>query len=102
MIRKAEDINENTPWQEMSVGGEIAEGGTSALTMTGQWRSMRPVYLADKCKQCLMCALYCPDSSIPVKDQKRSGFDYDHCKGCGICYEVCPFDAIDYVKEEEQ
>ena len=101
MIPKAENITETSSWQEMTLGGEIAEGGTSALTMTGQWRSMRPVWILDKCKQCLMCVPYCPDSSIPVRDGKRIKFDYDHCKGCGICYEVCPFKAIDFVKEGE-
>jgi len=99
MIRKAKDINEKTPWQEMTLGGEIAEGGTSRLTMTGQWRSDRPVYIAQNCKQCLLCAPFCPDSSIPVTDGKRGDFDLDHCKGCGICYKICPFAAIEFVKE---
>lgn len=102
MINKAANINEMTPWQEMTIGGEIAEGGTSALTITGQWRSDRPVYIAQKCKQCLLCAPFCPDSSIPVTDGKRGDFDYDHCKGCGICYKVCPFGAIDFVKEGQE
>mgnify|MGYP002857630597 CR=1 FL=1 len=101
MIRKAKDINEKTPWQELTIGGEIAEPGTSALTMTGRWRSDRPVYVAENCKQCLLCAPFCPDSSIPVKDGKRGDFDYDHCKGCGICYKICPFAAIRFVKEGE-
>ncbi|MCF0228968.1 MAG: 4Fe-4S binding protein [Parasporobacterium sp.] len=102
MIRKPREINEQTPWQELTVGGEIAEGGTSAATMTGEWRSNRPVWVWDKCKQCLLCAPFCPDSSIPVKDGKRMAFDYDHCKGCGICYKICPFSAIEFIKEGEQ
>ena len=101
MIRQPKDINEQTPWQEMTLGGEIAEPYTSVRTMTGEWRSNRPVYIADKCKQCLLCAPFCPDSSIPVKDGKRLDFDYDHCRGCGICYKVCPFSAIEFVKEGE-
>lgn len=102
MIREPKDINENTPWQEMTVGGEIACGGTSKCTMTGEWRADRPVWAEDKCKQCLLCALYCPDSSIPVADKKRADFDYDHCKGCGICSKVCPFGAIDMIQEGVQ
>lgn len=94
MIRQAKDLNELSPWQEMTPGGEIYEGGTSRLTKTGTWRSNVPVWELDKCKQCLLCALYCPDSSIPVKDQKRLAFDLDHCKGCGICVTACPFKAI--------
>ena len=90
----AKDINEQTPWQEMTEGGEIYEGGTARLTLTGQWRSNVPVWEPDKCKQCLLCAPFCPDSSIPVEAGKRLGFDLDHCKGCGICCNVCPFQAI--------
>lgn len=99
MIRQAKDLNELSPWQEMTPGGEIYEGGTSRLTKTGTWRSNVPVWELDKCKQCLLCALYCPDSSIPVKDQKRLAFDLDHCKGCGICVTACPFKAIHMEQE---
>ncbi len=96
---KAKDIHENSPWQKITVGGEVYEPATSVLTMTGEWRTNRPVWKSDLCKQCLLCAPFCPDSCIPVTDQKRADFDYDHCKGCGICYKVCPFNAIDYIKE---
>ena len=97
----AKDINEQSPWQEMTPGGEIYEGGTSRLTLTGEWRSNMPVWHVEKCKQCLLCAPYCPDGSIPVKDSRRLDFDYDYCKGCGICANVCPFDAISMQKEEK-
>ena len=95
-FKKAKDINEQIPWQELTTGCEIYEPGTSRLTMTGEWRSKIPVWNAEKCKQCLLCAPSCPDSSIPVKDGKRTEFDYDHCKGCGICFKACPFGAIDW------
>ena len=58
-------------------------------------RLAKQVHHADLCKQCLLCAPVCPDSSIPVADSKRGEFDYDHCKGCGICAKVCPFKAIE-------
>ena len=99
MSLHAKDINEQTPWQEMTEGGEIYEGGTARLTLTGQWRSNVPIWEQDKCKQCLLCAPFCPDSSIPVQNGKRLGFDLDHCKGCGICWKVCPFQAI-HMEEE--
>ena len=94
MIRRAKEIDEQTPWQEMTPGGEIYEGGTARLTITGAWRSDVPVWDGERCRQCLLCAPYCPDSSIPVQDGKRLEFDLDHCKGCGICQTVCPFQAI--------
>ncbi len=98
---KAKDINFNSAWQEMTPGGEIYEPATAAVTMTGEWRSNAPKFIADKCKQCLLCVPFCPDSSIPVVDGKRVDFDFDHCKGCGICYKVCPFGAIEFGKEEK-
>ncbi len=102
MIRKAKDLNELSPWQEMTPGGEIYEGGTSRLTITGSWRSNKPVLDWDKCKQCLLCAPVCPDMSIPVgQDGKRGEFNYFFCKGCGICSNVCPFGAITMVKDEK-
>lgn len=88
-------INKQSPYTELTEGLEVFAGGTSVHFNTGDWRNNTPIYYADKCRQCLLCAPCCPDSSIPVKEGKRSAFDYDHCKGCGICAEVCPFAAIE-------
>jgi pyruvate ferredoxin oxidoreductase delta subunit len=96
---KAKDIHENTPWQQLTHGGEIYESATSLAFNTGSWRTQTPVFLEDKCKQCLLCVPYCPDSAIPVKDGKRGEFDLMHCKGCGICITACPFDAIVWKEE---
>ncbi len=71
---------------------------------TGDWRSKRPVMLAESCLAvkrgeavCQLCWAYCPDSCIgrgvgPV-------IDLEYCKGCGICAEVCPASAIEMVPE---
>ncbi len=98
---RAAEINESIAWQEITTGAEIYEPATSAMVKTGEWRVMKPVFKEEKCKQCLLCVPFCPDSSIPVSQGRRADFDFDHCKGCGICVKVCPFDAIDYVKEEK-
>lgn len=100
-MRKAAEINERTPWQELTPGAEIYEPATSMLVNTGDWRTMVPIFLNEKCKHCLLCTPFCPDSSIPVMDGKRGEFDLMHCKGCGICYKVCPFGAIEFVKEDK-
>lgn len=98
-MKKASEINESITWKEITPGGAIYEGGTSAAVKTGDWRSMKPAFIADKCKQCLLCAPVCPDMAIPIgKDGKRGDFDFFYCKGCGICYEVCPFGAIEFGK----
>ena len=98
--KKSMEINNNTPWEDMTPGGTIYDAANSKTFKTGDWRSMKPVYIEEKCKQCLLCIPVCPDSSIPVKDMKRLDFDYDHCKGCGICVKVCPFGAIEMKKGE--
>lgn len=91
---RTENIDETVKWQDLTPGLQIYEKGSSRLFNTGEWRVNTPVLDTEKCKQCLLCVPYCPDSSIPVKDGKRQDFDYDHCKGCGICVSVCPFHAI--------
>ena len=88
-------INEKTPHTGLTEGLMFFGAGSSKEFNTGEWRTNTPVFIADKCKQCLLCAPVCPDGCIPVKDSKRADFDYDHCKGCGICAKVCPFGAIE-------
>ncbi len=87
-------INEQSPCQDLTEGLMVFAGGTSKLFNTGEWRTKTPDFDKDKCKQCLLCAPVCPDSSIPVVNGMRMDFDYDHCKGCGICEKACPFGAI--------
>lgn len=95
-------ISPDVTWQNITPGGTIVDAGNATLFKTGDWRSMRPVWIEDKCKQCLLCFPVCPDSSIRIDENgKRIDFDYDHCKGCGICVKVCPFKAIDFIEEHE-
>lgn len=73
---------------------------------TGDWRSKRPVLVAETCsafkqdrESCQICWVYCPDASIsrgvpPV-------IDLEYCKGCGICAEVCPTGSISMAPEAE-
>lgn len=64
------------------------------------WRSVKPIFLAEKCKQCGLCVPTCPDSAIPVDNEgKRQDFDYKKCKGCGVCAVACPFNAIEMQSE---
>lgn len=89
------NIDSNTPWEDMTIAGNISSPGNSREFKTGDWRSIKPVWIPEKCTQCGLCFPVCPDDAIPVgKDQKRTDFDYDACKGCGICSKVCPFNAI--------
>ncbi|HLD30205.1 MAG TPA: 4Fe-4S dicluster-binding protein [bacterium] len=88
-------------WKELPIRALIVEPGNSVQYNTGTWRTYKPEIDFNKCIQCLQCWIYCPDTSILVKDEKMSGFDYDHCKGCGICAAVCPVKCITMVKEEK-
>ena len=90
----AKETNETTRWQDLTEGLQIYEPATSRYFKTGEWRTNTPVLDWDKCRQCLLCVPYCPDSSIPVEHGKRLDFNYDYCKGCGICVSACPFGAI--------
>ncbi len=77
-------------WKELEIGAIIPEAGNAAEYNTGSWRAYRPEWKEENCIQCLFCWIYCPDSSVIVKDGKRGEFDYEHCKGCGICAHECP------------
>lgn len=99
MSKKIEMPDTNVSWKDITPGGISPAGGAHDF-ITGDWRSDKPIWLQDKCKQCLLCFPVCPDSSIPINaDGKREDFDYDHCKGCGVCANVCPFGAIEMVNE---
>jgi pyruvate ferredoxin oxidoreductase delta subunit len=68
-----------------------------AAGMTGSWRLFRPVIDPEKCNQCGLCQMYCPEAAI---DQDLN-VDLNFCKGCGICANECPKKAIEMVREEQ-
>lgn len=62
------------------------------------WRVEKPVVDIEKCKNCLICYMYCPDGVIERKENCVA-IDYNFCKGCGICKKVCPFHAMEMEAE---
>ena len=96
-------VDLNKTWKEIDVGGNVYGGGTSLAINTGDWRIMIPAWNEKECLHCMLCFPVCADSSIPVKDEKRFDFDFNHCKGCGVCYKVCPKKdkAITWEKEDK-
>lgn len=92
---------ESWPWSKHPPGLLCLEGGNAEQVNTGGWRSRRPVVDLEKCSHCLICFIYCPDSSIKVEAEKMVGIDYYYCKGCGICATECPREAIKLVEEAE-
>jgi len=89
-------------WKRHPFGGTIKDPGNSRKFKTGGWRAFRPVRDENKCTQCLICYVYCPDSAIKTKDDKIIGIDYSFCKGCGICAQECPLDAIRMCDETKE
>jgi len=79
-------------WEDLPVGC-VVPGGTCHINKTGSWRTYRPVIDHEKCNRCLLCWIFCPDSTIMMRNEKVE-FDYKHCKGCGICANECPPKAI--------
>jgi pyruvate ferredoxin oxidoreductase delta subunit len=96
------DISKIAEWKndDFPRGAVIPEAGNSNDYATGGWRSERPIRDEEKCTQCLLCWIVCPDTAITVADEKVGDYDYEHCKGCGICANECPSDAIRMVNEQ--
>jgi pyruvate ferredoxin oxidoreductase delta subunit len=90
--------NKKPKWKSLPVGGTILEAGSSLKYKTGDWRSFKPLVDKEKCVNCLLCWIYCPDGSIFRMD-KWVEVNYDYCKGCGICAHECPKQAIKMVEE---
>ena len=84
--------------KEIPIGGMIEKAGSSEDFKTGDWAVFQPVWNKEKCTQCMICPIMCPDNCIPVKKgdkPERLETDFDFCKGCGICAEVCPVKCIE-------
>ena len=98
------EINSKTPMEKLTIGGNIYKAGNAREFKTGDWRSLCPVFIEEKCKQCGLCYPICPENAIPVEKEslKRLDFDFDYCKGCGVCAKVCPFGAIEMKEEGEK
>lgn len=88
-------------WFEIPIGSIVDEAGSSMMNNTGSWRMLRPVLNTDKCTNCLICWIFCPDDSIPVNREQRFETDFVYCKGCGICAVECPYGALEMVSEME-
>jgi pyruvate ferredoxin oxidoreductase delta subunit len=58
------------------------------------WRNHKPVWDQDKCVQCGICYLFCPDGAIRLNEDGYYEADLQYCKGCGLCSRQCPARCI--------
>ncbi len=72
--------------------------GWARDNVTGAWRSERPVMIDERCNQCGICWLFCPENCISHGDIV---IDYNYCKGCGICAVECKRGALKMEREPE-
>ena len=72
--------------------------GWSCENLTGGWRAFKPVIDRERCNDCGLCWLYCPEGCITHKTHE---IDLDYCKGCGICAHECRRGAIEMEREAE-
>ncbi len=56
-------------------------------------RSRRPIIDYEKCTNCALCWVFCPDGAVMHRNDKYE-INYEYCKGCGICAEECNPEAI--------
>jgi pyruvate ferredoxin oxidoreductase delta subunit len=80
---------------DMPIGGLIIEAGNSVKYKTGDWRTKDFYIDKDKCSNCMLCFIYCPENCIRLNGNKILKIDLDYCKGCGICAAECPKNAIE-------
>jgi pyruvate ferredoxin oxidoreductase delta subunit len=63
-------------------------------------RKVVPEWDRDRCIQCGICYIYCPDGAIFRMEDGYFDIDEKRCKGCGICHRECWFGVINMVGEE--
>lgn len=69
------------------------------LIERANWRTFRPVIDYEKCIQCGLCWLHCPDAAYDFNEQGFPVCNPKVCKGCLLCIDVCPVKCIRAVQE---
>lgn len=88
------------PFNEVEIGCDVYPAGNCKEFHTGNWRTSGiPVMDKEKCVECGICWILCPDTAF--RPNAEGGYEWDgrYCKGCGICVESCPKGAL--AMEEE-
>lgn len=80
----------------------VTAPANTPLRRTGSWRVWRPVIDLEKCSQCWICFVSCPEGAISLDEVDNPHVDYEVCKGCLVCVEECPTHAIHKEREARE
>ena len=80
-------------WTSIPMGG--VSWKKSEEYLTGDWRSIKPVIDKEKCTSCLICWIYCPDSSISW-DGKEVTIKYEKVDFLGVYIDFSLLKHKDY------
>ncbi len=86
------------------IGGVLPNpGNTISNDLTTSRTGWIPLFHEDKCINCGLCTLVCPDYCLVWTEDtqaeeppfyKMLGVEYRYCKGCLRCIESCPMEAL--------
>lgn len=102
-FQKYKEVKRIWGYNNAPIGGVNPIFGSSVSNDLSASREGKvPVFDKEKCINCGMCEIYCPDMVYQFKKGTFNGKemminlgpDYRHCKGCLRCVEVCPTSAI--------
>ena len=92
-----------TGYKNMTIGGINTNFGNSVTNdLSPSRQGYIPIFLPEKCINCGLCDLTCPDMVFRFEKGEykgkeamlNKGLDYFHCKGCLRCVNICPTNAL--------
>ncbi len=100
--REYRDIERAQGYDNSPIGGVNTLYANAVTNNTeGAREGYLPHYIRERCIDCGLCDVTCPDMVFQFKDGKNMGMDLYHCKGCLRCVEICPAKALVAAKEGE-
>ena len=72
----------------------VAMGFAGRAGKLQQHHDAEPIFSADACVACGLCAKHCPADAITIG--KTAILDAERCIGCGECYAFCPHGAVSF------